>query len=157
MNIMKFEKSVQEGKELLNENLTRLQQLVKDAYEGQVQEELDLRVAWKFVSRIADKKVRRKLMEDGWMKSRREAKLLEELLKVAEIAKQTEEAVKIKAMKPENDRDNQICVNRFRQLSRDSSISRNSRSSNSSGFRNDSRVPTMFLLQQKTPRRVVLL
>ena len=140
MNILKFEKSVQEGKELLNEYLARLQQLVKDAYEGQVQEELDLRVAWKFVSGIADEKVRRKLMEDGWMKSRREAKPLEELLKVAEIAKQTEEAVK--AMKPENgavsmlydDRDGQICVNRFRQLSSDSSTSRNSGSSNSSGI-----------------------
>ena len=74
------------------------------------------------------------------MKSRREAKPLEELLKVAEIAKQTEEAVK--AMKPENgavsmlydDRDGQICVNRFRQPSSDSSTSRNSGSSNSSGM-----------------------
>ena len=36
MNILKFEKSMQEGKELLNEYLARLQQLVKDAYEGQV-------------------------------------------------------------------------------------------------------------------------
>ena len=140
MNILKFEKSVQEGKELLNEYLARLQQLVKDAYEGQLQEELDLRVAWKFVSGIADEKVRRKLMEDGWMKSRREAKPLEELLKVAEIAKQTEEAVK--AMKPENgavsmlydDRDGQICMNRFRQPSSDSSTSRASGSSNSSGM-----------------------
>ena len=140
MNILKFEKSVQESKELLNEYLARLQQLVKDAYEGQLQEELDLRVAWKFVSGIADEKVRRKLMEDGWMKSRREAKPLEELLKVAEIAKQTEEAVK--AMKPENgavsmlydDRDGQICMNRFRQLSSDSSTSRASGSSNSSGM-----------------------
>ena len=140
MNILKFEKSVQESKELLNEYLARLQQLVKDAYEGQLQEELDLRVAWKFVSGIADEKVRRKLMEDGWMKSRREAKPLEELLKVAEIAKQTEEAVK--AMKPENgavsmlydDQDGQICMNRFRQLSSDSSASRASGSSNSSGM-----------------------
>ena len=47
---------------MLNEYLARLQQLVKDAYEGQLQEELDLRVAWKFVSGIADEKVRRKLI-----------------------------------------------------------------------------------------------
>ena len=59
MNILKFEKSVQEGKELLNEYLARLQQSVKDAYEGQIQEELDwsvftrqinqmLCIEWKF-------------------------------------------------------------------------------------------------------------
>ena len=140
MNILKFEKTVQEGKELLNEYLARLQHLVKDAYEGQVQEELDLRVAWKFVSGISDEKVRRKLMEDGWMKNRKEAKPLEELLKVAEIAKQTDEAVK--AMKPEtgtvsvlfDDHDGQLCANRFRQQSSDSSTSRASGSSNSSGM-----------------------
>ena len=82
-------------------------------------------------------------MEDGWMKSRREAKPLEELLKVAEIAKQTDEAVK--AMKPESgtvsmlydDQDGQICANRFRQLSSDSSASRASGSSNSSGMTSD--------------------
>ena len=137
MNILKFEKSVQEGKELLNEYLARLQQLVKDAYEGQIQEELDLRVAWKFVSGISDEKVRRKLMEDGWMKNRKEAKPLEELLKVAEIAKQTDEAVK--AMKPDTGTvsvllDNQLCANRFRQQSSDSNASRASGSSNSSGM-----------------------
>ena len=140
MNILNFEKSVQEGKELLNEYLARLQQLVKDAYEGQIQEELDLRVAWKFVSGISDEKIRRKLMEDGWMKSRREAKPLEELLKVAEIAKQTEEAVK--AMKPEtgtvsmllDDREGTLCANRFRQQSSDSTNSRAFGSSNSSGM-----------------------
>ena len=67
-------------------------------------------------------------MEDGWMKSRREAKPLEELLKVAEIAKQTEEAVK--AMKPEtgtvsmllDDREGTLCANRFRQQSSDSTL-----------------------------------
>jgi hypothetical protein len=140
MNILKFEKSVQEGKELLNEYLVRLQQLVKDAYEGQVQEELDLRVAWKFVSGISDEKVRRKLMEEGWMKNRREAKPLEELLKVAEISRQTEEAVK--AMKPEmghiavvgNDQEGQVNANRFRQQSSDSSTSKTSVSSGSSGM-----------------------
>ena len=140
MNILKFEKSAQEGKELLNEYLARLQQLVKDAYEGQKQDDLDLRVTWKFVSGISDEQVRRRLMEEGWMKSRMEAKPLEELLKVAEIAKQTEEAVK--AMKPEtgavamfsSDLEGGINANRFRQRSNDSNASRASGSSSSSGM-----------------------
>ena len=142
MNILKFEKSAQEGRELLNEYLARLQQLVKDAYEGQIQEELDLRVAWKFVSGISDEKVRRKLMEDGWMKSRKEAKPLEELLKVAEIAKQTEEAVKamkpdtgtVSAMYSDESHHGHVNMNRFREKSGDSSSSKSSGSSNSSGM-----------------------
>ena len=89
-NITSFEKSCQGERELLNEFMTRLKQLVKDAFEGETQKELDRKVAWKFVSGARDEKVRRKLVEDGWMRNRREAKPLEELLKMAELAKRTE-------------------------------------------------------------------
>ena len=74
------------------------------------------------------------------MKSRREAKPLEELLKVAEIAKQTDEAVK--AMKQEGgtvamltgELEGGACATRFRHKSNDSSASKTSGSSNSSGM-----------------------
>ena len=94
LNILNFEKCNQEPKELLNEYLARLRQLVKDAYEGDNQAELDRKVAWKFVSGLRNDIIRRKLMEEGWMKNRREAKPLEDLLKMAELTKRTDEAVK---------------------------------------------------------------
>ena len=141
VNILNFEKSSQGSKELLNEYLARLQQLVKDAYEGDNQKELDRKVAWKFVSGVFDERVRRKLMEEGWMKNRKEAKPLDELLKMAEITKQTEDAVK--ALKPEGtvasltvDNVGMINANRFKRPSTDSNASGNSKasgSSNSSG------------------------
>ncbi len=139
VNILNFEKSHQEGKELLNEYLARLQQLVKDAYEGDEQKELDRKIAWKFVSGVSDEKIRRKLMEEGWMKNRREAKPLEELLKMAEITKQTEDAVK--ALKPEGtiatlaEQENatgMINANRFKKASSESNNSNSSKTSGSS-------------------------
>ncbi len=142
VNILNFEKSSQESKELLNEYLVRLQQLVKDAYEGDEQSKLDRKVAWKFVSGVSDEKVKRKLMEGGWMLNRREAKPLEELLKIAEITKQTEDAVK--AMKTEGtvaslteENVGMINANRFKKSSSESNNSGNSKSSvssNSSGI-----------------------
>ena len=136
VNILHFEKSSQGCKELLNEYLARLQQLVKDAYEGDDQKELDRKVAWKFVSGVSDEKVRRKLMEEGWMKNRTEAKPLDELLKMAEITKQTDDAVK--AMKPDGtvasitEDSMMINANRFKRKSSDSNASVNSKGSGSS-------------------------
>ena len=74
--------------------MTRLQMTVKEAYDGDSQLDLDRRVACKFVSGLGDERIKRKLLEGGWMKSRQEAKPLEDLLKVAEIAKKTDDAVK---------------------------------------------------------------
>ena len=140
VNILKFENSCQEGRELPNEYLARLQQLAKDAYEGQKQSDLDLKIAWKFVSGLSEENVRRKLMEGGWMKNRREAKPLDELLKIAEVTRQTDEAVR--ATKPgtgsaamfQQDREGEVSATRFRNVSSDSHSSRASGSSGSSGL-----------------------
>ena len=94
LNILQFEQSMQEPKELLGDYMIRLRRSVKDAYDGDSQRELDRKVAWKFVSGVKDERVRRKLLEEGWMKTRQEAKALEDLLKIAEIAKKTDDAVK---------------------------------------------------------------
>jgi len=94
LNILEFEKSLQEPKESISDYLSRLRRSVKDAYDGDSQRELDRKVAWKFVSGINDEKVRRKLLEGGWMKTRQEAKPLEDLLKIAEIAKKTDDAAR---------------------------------------------------------------
>lgn len=95
LNILTFENASQEPKEDLAEYLMRLRRQVKEAYDGEDQPELDKRVAWKFVSGVQDKRITKKLMEKGWMLDRRFAKPLEELLKLAEVTKQTEDAVKI--------------------------------------------------------------
>jgi hypothetical protein len=95
LNILTFENAAQESKEDLAEYLMRLRRLVKEAYDGENQPELDKRVAWKFVSGIQDKRITKKLMETGWMLDRRCAKPLEELLKLAEVTKQTDDAVAI--------------------------------------------------------------
>ena len=95
MNILTFEKATQEQKEDLGEFIMRLRRSVREAYDGEHQEELDKRVAWKFVSGVSDKQITRKLMESGWMKDRHSAKPLEELLKIAEVARQTDEAIEV--------------------------------------------------------------
>ena len=94
LNILQFEQSIQEPKESISDYLGRLRRAVKDAYDGDHQRELDRKVAWKFVSGLGDERIRRKLLEDGWMKTRQEAKPIEELLKVAEIFKKTDDAAK---------------------------------------------------------------
>ena len=97
LNILNFERCTQDGKETLSEYQTRLQRLVKEAYDGDSQRELDRKVAWKFVSGDSDERVRRRMLEEGWMKNRQEAKSLEELLKLAEVTKRTDDAVKVLA------------------------------------------------------------
>ena len=95
MNILMFEKSMQEQKEDLSEYLMRLRRTVKDAYDSENQSELDKRVAWKFVSGVSDKNITKKLMENGWMEDRQTAKPLEELLKIAEVTRRTDEAINV--------------------------------------------------------------
>ena len=94
LNILQFERSAQESKESISDFMARLKRSVKDVYDGDEQRELDRKVAWKFVSGVSDDRVRRKLLEVGWMKTRQEAKPLEDLLKMAEITKKTDDAVK---------------------------------------------------------------
>jgi hypothetical protein len=95
LNILTFEKTAQENKEGLGEYLMRLRRLVKEAYDGNSQTELDKRVAWRFVSGVQDKRITKKLMESGWMEDRYRSKPLEELLRIAEVTKQTDDAVEI--------------------------------------------------------------
>ena len=80
LNILEFERSSQEPRESISDYMSRLRRSVKDAYDGDLQRELDRKVAWKFVSGLSDERVRRKLLEDGWMKTRQETKPLEDLL-----------------------------------------------------------------------------
>jgi len=94
LHILEFERCAQGPKEPLSEFLSRIQRLAADAYDGDSDTELERKLAWRFVTGIRSDSIRQKLMEFGWMKTRREAKSLEELLKVAEMAKMTEEAVR---------------------------------------------------------------
>ena len=94
MNILHFEQSVQEPKESLGEYMSRLRRAVREAYDGDAQSELDRKVAWRFVSGVTEKRVRDKILESGWMRNRREAKPLEELEKIAEYTKRSEDASK---------------------------------------------------------------
>ena len=94
MNILEFEQSSQDTKETLPEYMSRLQQLVTDAYDGDTRAELDKKVAWRFVNGLRSENVRRELMKEGWMADRRQAKPLETILSIAEVARRTEEAVK---------------------------------------------------------------
>lgn len=94
MNILHFEQAIQESKEGLGEFMGRLKRLVKEAYEGDSYQELDRKVAWKFVSGLCDYKIREKLLETGWMDTRIRSKPLDELLKTAEICKRKDEVSK---------------------------------------------------------------
>lgn len=94
MNILHFEQSVQEPKESIGEYMSRLRRAVREAYDGDAQSELDRKVAWRFVSGVSEKRVRDKILESGWMRNRREAKPLEELEKIAEYTKRSEDASK---------------------------------------------------------------
>ena len=94
MNILEFEKSVQESRETIDEFMSGLKRKVRDAYDGDLQRELDRKVAWRFVSGLRDKNCRDKILEAGWMLNRQEAKPLEELKKIAEYAKRNEDTSK---------------------------------------------------------------
>ena len=139
LNILGFEKSIQEPRETISDYMTRLQMTVKEAYDGDSQSDLDRRVAWKFVSGLRDERIKRKLLEGGWMKSRQEAKPLEDLLKIADIAKKTDDAVK--AMGKETGSINaahEYSVSAWEQKSSSYATDRRKRSSGESGQSNRS-------------------
>ena len=84
LSILQFEQRSQGANESLGDFLSQLRHLVGDAYDGDDQAELDRKVAWKFASGVYNDTVRIKLMETGWMLNRKEAKPLEDLLKIAQ-------------------------------------------------------------------------
>ena len=133
LNMLTFEKTEQDGKETLGEYLMRLRRLVKEAYDGDSQAELDRKVAWKFVSGIRDRQIKKKLLENGWMKDRRSAKPLEELLRLAEVTKQTDDAVDVmdkhKGASSTEEEGKIGAINRFKSSSGDSKRNSDSRSS----------------------------
>lgn len=92
MSILRFEQGVQEPRETITEFLERLKRMVRDAYDGDSQQELDRKVAWRFVSGLSDRSVRDKLVDGGWMLNRQTAKELDKLQRIAEQAKRNEEA-----------------------------------------------------------------
>ena len=130
-NISSFENSRQGDKELLNDYMIRLKQLAKDAFEGETQMELDRKVAWRFLNGAKSEKVKRKLVEDGWMRNRREAKPLEEILKMAEMVKRTEEKPVISRPPPPITvhKEPEPPVNRVKKPSADSNHSNSTKSS----------------------------
>ena len=157
LNILEFERSSQETKESIGDYMNRLQRTVKEAYDGDSQRDLDRKVAWKFVSGQNDESIRRKLLEDGWMKTRQEAKPLEDLLKTAEVAKKTDDAVKAlgKESGNVNATEEYMTVNawersyqdnnRKKRFSNESSNSKSSSSSRGSGTSGSSDMPLDFL------------
>ena len=94
MSILHFEQSVQEPRETIAEFMGRLKRSVRDAYDGDSQQELDRKVAWKFVSGLTERNVRDKLLDGGWMRNRQAAKELDELQRVAGQAKRNDETSK---------------------------------------------------------------
>ena len=130
-NISSFENSRQGEKEILNDYMARLKQLAKDAFEGETQRELDRKVAWKFLSGVKDERIKRKLVEDGWMRNRREAKPLEEILKMAELVKRTEEKPAVSRSLPPLTvyKEPEPPVNRVKKPSAESNISNSTKSS----------------------------
>ena len=49
-------------------------------------------MAWRFFSGLADRNVRDKIIDGGWMRNRQEAKELDELQRIAEQTKRNDEA-----------------------------------------------------------------
>ena len=94
VNILYFEQCAQEPKEGIGEFMGRLKHLVKEAYDGDSYLEMDRKVAWKFVSGLSDHKIRDKLIETGWMETRQKAKPLDELRKIAEVARRKDDISK---------------------------------------------------------------
>lgn len=139
LNILSFEQSKQEGGEEIKDFMTKLQRRVVDAYDGDSQKELDRKVAWKFVIGVRDEVVRKRLIDEGWMKDRREAKPLEELLKIAETSKRKEDAVK--AMSSSTGKvsmieefDNISAIRSKKSSNESSNSSKSNQSSSSSGM-----------------------
>ena len=67
VNILEFEKSQQEPKEPLNEFLSRLQRLVKDAYDGDGEAELEKKVDWRFVNGVRNENIYSEKVDGRWL------------------------------------------------------------------------------------------
>lgn len=159
MNILHFEQSSQDPKESIGEYMSRLKRAVREAYDGDSQRELDRKVAWRFVSGVTEKRVRDKILEAGWMRSRQEAKPLDELEKIAEYTKRNEDTSR--AMSRSTGQGNvsmfeseEMSVAAFNRKSSDtrskttsseSKSSDGSRNSYSSGNTGNSDLPVEFL------------
>ena len=65
MSIVQFKQSVQENKEGISEFMGRLKCLVRESYDGDSHQEMDMKVAWRFVSGLTDRNVRDKSMVVG--------------------------------------------------------------------------------------------
>ena len=90
--IAEFERSDQSNREPLTEYMSRLQGLVAEGFPGEPQGILDKRVAWRFLNGVRSEKIKKKLLESGWMKNRTEVKPLSDILQVAEAARKIMEA-----------------------------------------------------------------
>ena len=88
LNIMDFEQAVQRSNEPLCEFLSRVQRLALEAFEDEPQEIREKRIAWRFLSGILDADIRTTLIKEGWMVDKRTPKSPEEILKIAESARQ---------------------------------------------------------------------
>ena len=87
LSILQFEQRSQGSQESYHDFMDHLRLMASEAYDGDSQNELNRKVAWKFVSGIHNDEIRVKVMEAGWMQNRREAKPLQVLLKIAEATR----------------------------------------------------------------------
>ena len=93
--IREAEEVYQQDHEPLPEFLTRVQQLIMDAYPGEPVEVKNKRVVWKFLSGLKSKDIRAEIIRAKWMINRNEAKPAEEILMVAETARKAMEGAAV--------------------------------------------------------------
>ena len=91
MDILQFEQSIQDPRESIGQFMDRLKRSVREAYEGDAQRELDRKVAWRFVSGLADRRIQEKIFDAGWMRSRHASKELDELQEIAEHSEEKDD------------------------------------------------------------------
>ena len=87
LNIIRFEELSQNESEGLSEYMTRCQRYGSEAFGSMDPTSTQQRIVWKFLNGIRDSEVRGAVIKEKWMKTDREAKSYEEVLKIAETAK----------------------------------------------------------------------
>lgn len=94
VKIIEFESLKQEGSQTLSEYLTQVQQLVQIAYPNEPEETTRRRVVWTFLNGLRNLEIRASIIKEGWVINDEKTKDPEEILKIAESARQVNEAAK---------------------------------------------------------------
>ena len=94
VKIIEFESLKQEGSQTLSEYLTQVQQLVQIAYPNEPDETTRRRVVWTFLNGLRNVEIRAAIIKEGWVVNDEQTKDPEDILKIAESARQVTEAAK---------------------------------------------------------------